>query len=105
MALYIPYIVGSVSFAYVSSFVYSSMFNDVDQENIIDNIEKNDTENEIKNNIIITESNEIAPKLPREILYRCSICNRDIPIDMFSKNQQKKLKSLWKCKPCAKKLD
>jgi hypothetical protein len=36
-----------------------------------------------------------------ETYYSCSVCNMNLPINNFSKNQQKKIKGVWKCKGCA----
>ena len=100
MALYVPYVVGSVSFAYLSGSIYSYMYGDIDEKS--DNI-LNDTpivtipEDNIIDTVNITH---IIPKL-----YKCHICNKDLSLEEFSKNQQKKQYCLWKCKMCTKKLN
>jgi len=35
-------------------------------------------------------------------LYRCSKCDNMLKINVYSKRQRKKEKSLWKCKVCSK---
>jgi DNA-directed RNA polymerase subunit RPC12/RpoP len=128
MAVVIPYIVGSASFAYLSSSLYSYMFTEIEpqitkEETKEESIEVSPEESiEVLEKIHIEESIEISPEESKEdleeihieksnhtlveyFLYKCSICTKEYPLDSFSKNQRKKNKSLWKCISCAKKLD
>ena len=102
MALYVPYVVGSVSFAYLSGSIYSYMYGDMDEKSDTDNTHNDTTIVTIPDENIINMEN-IKPI--KQKLYKCHICNKDLSLEEFSKNQQKKQYCLWKCKMCTKKLN
>ena len=137
MALYIPYIVGSVSFAYMSSSVLSYVYGEEEvltpinnisyKSNISDKSNKYldepkkieiEIQSEESNNIEKEDINIIEQMKDIEVQHKdndleiinkdisknlCTLCNSHLPLKAFSKNQQKKLKSVWKCKLCLQK--
>jgi len=111
MAFYIPYIAGSVSLAYLYSYAYGPSIETIanaediaaiDSEHVV--IEANDLAVSAAEKLIIdgVKSFDMSARVTElETYYSCSVCNMELPIINFSKNQQKKIKEVWKCKECA----
>jgi hypothetical protein len=113
MAFYIPYIAGSVSLAYLYSYAYGPSIETIANAEDIAAIDSEhvevaaiDSEEVISaaEKLIIdgVKSFDMSARVTElETYYSCSVCNMELPIINFSKNQQKKIKVVWKCKECA----
>jgi hypothetical protein len=116
MAFYIPYVAGSVSLAYLYSYAYGpsietmANFEAGDAEVPPEASLKEDKSNEayvepevVDDKLIIVgvSAIDISARVTKlETYYSCYVCNMNLPINSFSKNQQKKIKGVWKCKKC-----
>jgi hypothetical protein len=115
MAFYIPYIAGSVSLAYLYSYAYGPSIETIanaediaaiDSEHVeiaaiepTDDLAVSTAEKLIIDGVQAFDMSARVTEL--ETYYSCSVCNMELPIINFSKNQQKKIKVVWKCKECA----
>jgi len=112
MAFYIPYIAGSVSLAYLYSYAYGPSIETIanaediaaiDSERVVITTEEVAVISAAEKLIIDgVKSFDMSARVTElETYYSCSVCNMELPIINFSKNQQKKIKEVWKCKECA----
>jgi hypothetical protein len=122
MAFYIPYIAGSVSLAYLYSYAYGPSIETIanaediaaiDSEHVVINAAyEGNINSESANDLAVSTAEKLiidgvkpfdmsARVTKLETYYSCSVCNMELPIINFSKNQQKKIKEVWKCKECA----
>tara|TARA_E500000178_G_C16853781_1_gene676378 strand:- start:669 stop:947 length:279 start_codon:yes stop_codon:yes gene_type:complete len=89
--LYAPYVLGSMTFAYLSKVMY-----DYNTSELVEPMETIIEETETE---IVVEPIEET----NEELFKCSKCLENKPLFSFSKNQQKKKPlNMWKCKNCTK---
>ena len=100
MALYVSYAVGSS----VALYLGSSIFGGASEPEIAE-VESS------SNKYIVRESEDSVEIMGLKVdelddlegdLYRCSKCDNMLNINVYSKRQRKKEKSLWKCKVCSK---
>lgn len=98
--LYAPYVLGSMTFAYLSKVMYDYTNTEVVEpmETVIEVSEITEKEIDVaENNDRIKEEDDNMP----EELFKCNKCLEKKPLYSFSKNQQKKKPiNMWKCKEC-----
>ena len=99
--LYAPYVLGSMTFAYLSKVMYDYTNTEVVEpmETVIEVSEITEKDTEV---LVIPEAEaEAEAEDDDEELFKCSKCLVKRPLYSFSKNQQKKKPmNMWKCKAC-----
>ncbi len=105
MALYVSYAVGSSVALYLGSRIFGGA-----SEPEIAEVESSSNKYIVREDkdsveimdLKVDELDESQVIEDEEDLYRCSKCDNMLKINLFSKRQRKKDKSLWKCKVCSK---
>jgi len=99
MEIYVPYVVGSTAFAFVGKKVMNYIYSDNSELLKKDNLEESYFEIET----IEKDGSESVKESIEEIKkIKCNLCNNILPLNCFSKNQLKKLRTKIKCKICTK---
>ena len=105
--LYAPYVLGSMTFAYLSKVMYDYTNTEVVEpmETVIEVSEITEKDTEVlvipEEEVEVEADDEAEAEDEDEELFKCSKCLQKKPIYSFSKNQQKKkTMNMWKCKEC-----